>query len=203
MIRVEKAGIAFGGRWIFRDVSFTLGRGELLAILGRNGRGKTTLLRGLLGLQTWSSGRSEIDGEIGFVPQATEAPFAYSVLDVVLMGRARHLKLFQLPRADRLRSGARRSRHARHAEDFEGRRIDEISGGERQLVMIARALASGSGALVLDEPTSALDFHNQDIILATMRRVAREQGLAVIFSSHYPQHALHIADKVAAHERCR
>ena len=79
--------------------------------------------------------------------------------------------------------------------DFEGRRIDEISGGERQLVMIARALASGSGALVLDEPTSALDFHNQDIILATMRRVAREQGLAIIFSSHYPQHALHIADK--------
>jgi iron complex transport system ATP-binding protein len=62
-------------------------------------------------------------------------------------------------------------------------------------VMIARALASGSGALVLDEPTSALDFHNQDIILATMRRVAREQGLAIIFSSHYPQHALHIADK--------
>ena len=62
--------------------------------------------------------------------------------------------------------------------------------------MIARALASGSGALVLDEPTSALDFHNQDIILSTMRRMAREQGLAVIFSSHYPQHALHIADKV-------
>ena len=61
--------------------------------------------------------------------------------------------------------------------------------------MIARALASGSGALVLDEPTSALDFRNQDIILATMRRVAREQGLAIIFSTHYPQHALHIADK--------
>ena len=194
MIRVEKAGIAFGGRWIFRDVSFTLGRGELLAILGRNGRGKTTLLRGLLGLQTWSRGRSEIDGEIGFVPQATEAPFAYSVLDVVLMGRARHLKLFQLPRPVDY-AAARAALATLGLQTFEGRRIDEISGGERQLVMIARALASGSGALVLDEPTSALDFHNQDIILATMRRVAREQGLAVIFSSHYPQHALHIADK--------
>ena len=195
MIRVENAGIAFGGRWVFRDVSFALGRGELLAILGRNGRGKTTLLRGLLGLQPWSTGRSEVDGEIGFVPQASEAPFAYSVLDVVLMGRARHLKLFQVPRAIDY-AAARAALAKLGKEDFEARRIDQISGGERQLVMIARALASSGGALVLDEPTSALDFHNQDIILSTMRRVAREQGLAVIFSSHYPQHALHIADKV-------
>jgi iron complex transport system ATP-binding protein len=195
MIRVENAGVAFGGRWIFRTVSLSLARGELLAILGRNGRGKTTLLRCLLGLQAWSSGRSEVDGEIGFVPQAAETPFAYTVLDIVLMGRARHLKIFQLPRAVDY-AAARGALAMLGLEEFELRRIDEISGGERQLVMIARALASGSGALILDEPTSALDFHNQDIILSTMRRVAREQGLAVIFSSHYPQHALHIADKV-------
>jgi iron complex transport system ATP-binding protein len=195
MIRVVDAGVAFGGRWIFRNVSLALARGELLAILGRNGSGKTTLLRALLGLQPWSSGRSEVDGAIGFVPQAAEVPFAYSVFDIVLMGRARHLRTFQLPGPADF-AAAREALAMLGLEDFEQRRIDEISGGERQLVMIARALASRSGALVLDEPTSALDFRNQDVILATMRRMAREHGLAVIFSSQYPQHALHIADKV-------
>ena len=195
MIRVEDAGVAFGGRWIFRNVSLALARGELLAILGRNGRGKTTLLRALLGLQHWSSGHSEVDGVIGFVPQAAETPFAYSVLDIVLMGRARHLRTFELPGAADY-AAAREALAMLGLQDFEQRRIDEISGGERQLVMIARALASRSGVLMLDEPTSALDFRNQDVILSTMRRMAREHGLAVIFSSQYPQHALHIADKV-------
>jgi len=123
MIRVEEAGVAFGARWIFRNVSFALERGELLAILGRNGRGKTTLLRALLGLQTWSSGRSEVDGEIGFVPQATETPFAYTVLDIVLMGRARHLRLFQLPR-DIDCAAARNALAMLGMQDFETRRID-------------------------------------------------------------------------------
>ena len=195
MIRVEDAGVEFGGRWIFRNVSLALARGELLAILGRNGSGKTTLLRALIGLLPWSCGRSEVDGAFGFVPQTAEAPFAYSVLDIVLMGRARHLRTFQLPGpADY--AAAREALVLLGLQAFEQRRIDEISGGERQLVMIARALASCSGALVLDEPTSALDFRNQDVILSMMRRMAREQGLAVIFSSQYPQHALHIADKV-------
>jgi iron complex transport system ATP-binding protein len=195
MIRVEDAGVAFGSRWIFRNVSLAVARGELLAILGRNGRGKTTLLRALLGLQPWSSGHAEVDGAIGFVAQTAETPFAYSVLDIVLMGRARHLRTFQLPGpADY--AAAREALAVLGLQQFEQRRIDEISGGERQLVMIARALASSSGALLLDEPTSSLDFRNQDVILATMRRMAREHGLAVIFSSQYPQHALHIADKV-------
>src|SRR5262245_29938250 len=173
MIRVEDAGVAFGSRWIFRNVSLALESGELLAILGRNGRGKTTLLRALLGLQPWSSGRSEVDGAIGFVPQTAETPFAYSVLDIVLMGRARRLGTFQLPRpADY--GAAREALAMLGLQHFEQRRIDEISGGERQLVMIARALASGSSALMLDEPTSSLDFRNQDVILTTMRRMATE-----------------------------
>ena len=136
-----------------------------------------------------------MDGAIGFVPQTAETPFAYSVLDFVLMGRARHLRMFELPGfADY--ATAREALAMLGLQHFEGRRIDEISGGERQLVMIARALASRSGALMLDEPTSSLDFRNQDVILATMRRMAREHGLAMIFSTQYPQHALHIADKV-------
>lgn len=195
MIKVEGAGVAFGGRWIFRGVSFSLERGQRLAILGRNGRGKTTFLRALLGLERWSSGTASVDGAIGFVPQAAETPFAYTVLDVVLMGRARHLRTFQVPRPVDY-AAARDALALLGMAEFQSRRIDEISGGERQLVMIARALATGSDTLILDEPTSALDLNNQDIILSTLRRVANEQQLTIIFSSHYPQHALHIADSV-------
>jgi iron complex transport system ATP-binding protein len=78
---------------------------------------------------------------------------------------------------------------------FASRRIDELSGGERQLVLIARALASECDVLILDEPASALDFHNQDVILSTIRQVSHDRGLTVVFASHYPQHAIHVADR--------
>ena len=94
MIEVREAGMAFDERWIFRRLSFALPRGETLAILGRNGRGKTTLLRALLGLQPWSEGGARIGGSTGYVPQSASVPFAYSVLDLVLTGRVRHLGMF-------------------------------------------------------------------------------------------------------------
>ena len=86
VIEVRDAGMAFGARWIFRRLSFALPNGETLAILGRNGRGKTTLLRALLGLQPWSEGGARIFGSAGYVPQSASVPFAYSVLDLVLTG---------------------------------------------------------------------------------------------------------------------
>lgn len=194
MIEVQDAGMAFGGRWIFRRISFALPSGETLAILGRNGRGKTTLLRALLGLQPWSEGGARIHGSTGYVPQSASVPFAYSVLDLVLTGRARHLGMFQVPGEADYRA-ARAALEALGLLGFEERQIDELSGGERQLVLIARALASECEVMILDEPTSSLDFHNQDVILSTMRRVARQSGLTVVFASHYPQHAIHVADK--------
>jgi iron complex transport system ATP-binding protein len=194
MIEVEDAGMAFGARWIFRRLSFAIPSGQTLAILGRNGRGKTTLLRALLGLQPWSEGGAKILGSIGYVPQSAGVPFAYSVLDLVLMGRARHLGMFAVPGEPDYRA-ARAALAALGMLGFEGRRIDELSGGERQLVLIARALASECEVMILDEPTSSLDFHNQDVILSTIRRVARDSGLTVVFASHYPQHAMHVADK--------
>jgi iron complex transport system ATP-binding protein len=195
VIEVRDAGVAFGAKWVFRHLSLDLGAGEILAILGRNGQGKTTLLRGLVGLQSWSEGRAKIDGTLGYVPQSPTLPFAYSVLDIVLTGRARHVKMFAVPgRADR--EAARAALHALGISRFADRRIDELSGGERQLVLIARALASECTLLILDEPTSALDFRNQDMILATLRNFSHERGLTIVFASHYPQHAIHVADKV-------
>ncbi len=195
MIEVEDGGVSLGGRFVFRRLGFRLEAGQTLALLGRNGRGKTTLLRALLGLQRWSEGRARLDGSTGYVPQRTSTPFDFTVLEVVLTGRARHLGMLESP-------GVRDYRAAREALatlgmlDFEDRRIEELSGGERQLVFTARALASACDVLILDEPTSALDFHNQDMILSTLRRVSRERGLTVVFASHYPQHALQIADQV-------
>jgi iron complex transport system ATP-binding protein len=138
VIEVRDAGMAFGARWIFRRLSFVLPQGETLAILGRNGRGKTTLLRALLGLQPWSEGGARIFGSAGYVPQSASVPFAYSVLDLVLTGRARHLGMFAVPGEADYRA-ARAALEALGMLGFEERQIDELSGGERQLVLTARA----------------------------------------------------------------
>ncbi len=187
--------MALGGKFIFRHLSFRLEAGQTLALLGRNGRGKTTLLRALLGLQRWTEGRARLDGSTGYVPQRPGTPFDFTVLEVVLTGRARHLGMLESP-------GPADYEEARKALDdlgmlsFEHRRIEELSGGERQLVFIARALASACDMLILDEPTSALDFHNQDLILSTLRAINRARGLTIVFASHYPQHAAQLADRV-------
>lgn len=194
MIEVEDCGVSLGGRFVFRDLGFRLAPGQTLALLGRNGRGKTTQLRALLGRQRWTEGRASLDRSTGYVPQRTTTPFDFTVLEVVLTGRARHLKMLESPGV-RDHDAAREALAMLGMLDFEDRRIEELSGGERQLVFTARALASACDVLILDEPTSALDFHNQDLILSTLRRISRERGLTVVFTSYYPQHALQIADQ--------
>lgn len=193
MIDVEGAGAALGGRWIFRRLSFTVARGTTLVILGRNGQGKTTLLRALLGLRPLAEGRARIGGPVAYVPQNGNVPFAYTVLDVVLMGRARHVRMFTAPREVDY-AAARAALETLGMLSFAPRRIDQLSGGERQLVLIARALASECEVLIMDEPTSALDFRTQDLILSTIRHVSRERGLTTVFASHYPQHGMHVGD---------
>jgi iron complex transport system ATP-binding protein len=195
VIEVEDGGVALGGRDIFRRLSFRLEAGETLALLGRNGRGKTTLLRALLGLQSWTTGHARLDGSTGYVPQRTNTPFDFTVLEVVLTGRARHLGMLESPGAADY-AQARSALAVLGLQAFEDRRIETLSGGERQLVFIARALASECDILILDEPTSALDFHNQDLILATLRHINAERGLTIVFASHYPQHAAQLADRV-------
>lgn len=196
MIRARSIGYRHSSRspWLFAGLSFGLGRGQTLVLLGRNGRGKTTLLKCLAGLLAPSAGDIERRGLIGHVPQHFAPVFAYSVFDLVLMGRARHVGLFANPtRLDRAR--------ARDAIDLIGlgplaeRAVTTLSGGERQLVLIARAIASEAEILLLDEPASALDFRNQAIVLATLRRLADQRGLAIVMSTHDPSHALAIGDR--------
>ena len=184
-------------RAVFRDLSFRVPDGAVFAILGPNGRGKTTLLKTVLGLLRPSAGRVRIDGATGYVPQGTHLPFPYSVLDIVVMGRARGIAAFRSPgKADY--AAARRALDRLGFLGFADRPVTELSGGERQMVLIARAIASEAPILVLDEPTSALDFRNQDRVLGAIARIAREDRLTVLFTTHYPQHALHVADTALA-----
>jgi iron complex transport system ATP-binding protein len=190
------AGHSYDGRrWQFRDLDLDVAAGEIVAILGPNGRGKSTLLRTLAGLVKPQTGRIDTCPQTGFVPQDLAGNFPYSVLDVVLMGRARHVPLFRTPRASD-NDKALAALAAVGMADYAGRDINALSGGERQLVLIARALAGENRLLLLDEPASALDLKNQDSVLSLMRNLADRRKLAIGFTTHQPNHALAVADRV-------
>lgn len=196
MVATHGAGHSYDGRrWQFRDLDFGIGAGEIVAILGPNGRGKSTLLRALAGLLRPSTGKVAVCERTGFVPQDFSGSFPYSVLDMVLMGRARHVALFQTPRKIDVEK-AREALAAVGMADYETRNINALSGGERQLILIARALAGENAVLLLDEPASALDLKNQDGVLALLRDLADIKKLAIGFTTHQPNHAHAIADRV-------
>ena len=179
--------------WVLRGYSGRVERGRAFAILGPNGRGKTTLLKLLIGALKPVEGDLRVDGRIAFVPQLFQVSFPYTVLDMVLMGRARRLGLFATP-SRRDESAALTALERLGLADLVERPFDELSGGQRQLVIFARALASEADILVLDEPTSALDLKNQGIILEWIERLSREHGLTVVFTTHHPHHAHAVAD---------
>lgn len=196
MLEVSNAGFRYGGGpWVFRNCSFYAEAGDVVAILGPNGRGKTTLLKAILGLVVLAEGEVRRDGQFAYVPQSLGSAFEYSVLDMVLMGRARHIGLFGVPKNSDYEAAHQALDYLRISH-LTGRSFSALSGGERQLVLIARALASDCEFLILDEPASALDFRNQDLILDTLSALARERGLTILLTTHYPQHAVHLSTKV-------
>ncbi|MBL1257721.1 ABC transporter ATP-binding protein [Methylocystis sp. Sn-Cys] len=192
MIGLENAGVR-RGRWIFSDVSFAVEPGQTLAVLGPNGRGKTTLIKALAGLVPLAAGRRIAPPLIGYVSQAIGSDISYRALDVVVMGRALRLGLFGAPGAADYRAALDALEQVGAAQ-FAERPFDRLSGGERQIVLLARALATGSSALVLDEPASALDLANQNRLLAVLRDLKTAGRHAILFSTHLPQHALSVAD---------
>ena len=181
------------GPWIFEDVTVTASAGEVLAVLGPNARGKTTMLKCLSGLLAPVAGTVTSSGTIGYVPQSHAVAFSFTVLDIVLMGRARKVRIYSSPtNADRDAAlGALDRVGIPHlaTRDYGG-----LSGGERQLVLIARALVSGCDTIVLDEPASALDLRNQARVLTVLRGLA-DDGMSVVMTTHHPDHALHIAER--------
>jgi iron complex transport system ATP-binding protein len=181
------------GRWVFRHCAASIERGSVLALLGSNGRGKTTLLKLLLGVMRPSEGKIMVQGRAAFVPQLFQVSFDYSVLDMVLMGRAGRIGFLAQPsRKDEAAALAALDRFG--LTDLARRSFHDLSGGQRQMVIFARALVSEPDILILDEPTSALDLKNQFLILDQIAQLSRHDGLTVLFTTHHPHHALEIAD---------
>ncbi|WBL71880.1 ABC transporter ATP-binding protein [Serratia liquefaciens] len=195
LLKVEDLSFGWPGQApLFNALSLQLSRGEVLAVLGPNGRGKSTLMQLLLGTLPLQQGAVECVGGIGFVPQHFTVPFAYRVLDIVLMGRARYVGLFRSPSAQDHRL-AKDALQTLDMLEFAEREFGSLSGGQRQLVLIARALVMSCEVLILDEPTSALDLHHQDRVLSLISSLARERQMAVMFSTHQPNHAHAVADR--------
>ncbi len=216
--KLQATGLTFGydpARPVVQDVSFDVDAGEIVFLLGHNGSGKTSLLACLSGAQRAGAGRVTIDGRdvhamapaeraqrIGMIPQLHVAAFGYDVLDVVLMGRAPHLATFAAPthedRAIALASLDRVGLAGLHA-----RRYTELSGGERQMVLVARGLTQRCDVLLMDEPDAHLDPRNQLRVLEVVETLAREHGLSFVVSSHAPNSALMFADRVLLLRRGR
>lgn len=182
---------------VFENLSLEIPAGSTTAILGPNGAGKTTLLHLILGILTPASGqillgqrprqhyaRRELGRLIGLVAQDEAIPFNFTTLEYVLLGRAPYLPILQTPRPQDSRI-AQRALETVGMETMTERSVQTLSGGERQLVLIARALAQQPRILLLDEPTSHLDLGNKGRVLQLVRRLA-DDGVTVVFSTHEP-----------------
>jgi iron complex transport system ATP-binding protein len=209
-MKLDARDLAFGysGHPVGRDVSLTVEPGEVLCLLGPNGCGKTTLFKTLLGLLPAQGGTVEIDGmelagmkradvarRVAYVPQAGAGMFPYSALDLVLMGRTAHRGLFAGPTSED-RGIALGALDELGIADLAPRDVTRLSGGQRQLVLVARAIAQATPLIVMDEPTASLDFGNQVVVLSQVRRLAR-RGAGIVLSTHDPDHAFAVGNRVA------
>lgn len=193
---------------IFENITFNIEKGDILCILGPNGIGKTTLIKCLNGLHEINNGEillnkkniktlsfKEISKMIGYIPQGHIPSFPFLVFDVVLMGRTPYINLSAAPKEKDLTitENALKNIGIYHLKD---KPYTNLSGGERQLVFLARVLAQEPDILILDEPTSHLDFGNQIKLLEILENLSK-LGLAIVMSSHFPDHAFIACNKVA------
>lgn len=198
LLEINNAGFSYGEKTIFKNIGFKVEPGEIYCIFGPNGCGKSTLLECVLGLLKLDEGEILIGGKnanrmkpselaryAAYVPQMHEKTFPYKVLDFVLMGRAAYTRMLGSPgKADV--EIAVNALDTLGIGDFRDRPYTQLSGGELQLVMIARALAQETPVMVLDEPTSHLDFKNDIAILETIAQLATERNLAILMATHFP-----------------
>lgn len=195
-------------RKVFSEVTFSLKKGEVLCIIGPNGTGKSTLLRCMINLLRPCAGDVYVHGEhiseidrltlarkIAFVPQGYDVTFPYSIMEYVLMGRAPFISPFSSPKKEDIQVALNAIKEVGISHLIH-KHINEISGGEHQMALIARALAQNPEFLLLDEPTSHLDFGNQMQILDLIERL-RNRGISIVMTSHYPDHAIIVSDLVA------
>lgn len=199
IINMQDVRCGYKGKAVLDKFSANISSGEILCLLGPNGVGKTTLFKCILGLLPLIGGSITVNGRniqelsaadyakiIGYVPQAHTPPFSFNVFDVVVMGRSAHLGIWHQPGPKDIQIAATCLERL-EISHLANRVYTEISGGERQMVLIARALAQEPAFLIMDEPTNSLDFGNQARVLKNICLLA-EQGLGIIMTTHQPDH---------------
>ncbi|MDR2033248.1 MAG: ABC transporter ATP-binding protein [Helicobacteraceae bacterium] len=206
MLKTEKLRASYGSKTILRDISFLVEREEIVSILGANGSGKSTLLKTLCGILPYR-GEAQVDSldikklnakqrasAFSYVAQSVFMPFSFSVFDVALMGRFSQSPFgFDYSKADK--QAALNALEIVGAIGLKDRMFNAISGGERQLTIIARALAQESKIILLDEPVTGLDL-GATLRLLTLLQELRSQGKTILQTTHHPDHALRISDRV-------
>ena len=208
-IEVRALSFSYGRHPVLRELGFSVKKGTLTAVLGANGAGKSTLFRCLLGFLKPQAGeiflsdkplsaytRREMAAKIAYIPQSSEPIFNYTVLDTVLMGTTGTMNVLQRP-GEREREAALQAMRQLGIEALSERGIGRVSGGERQLALIARALVQNAEILIMDEPTANLDYGNQQRVLRQIRGLTA-RGYTVLLSTHNPEHALRYAHRVLA-----
>ena len=208
-MHVKDLKFAYGGHEVLKGISFDAKYGEFISVLGPNGVGKSTLFRCLLGLSAPTGGEVTVDGEritrmtpaelarkMAYIPQSHHPLFYFSVLDMVLMGTTSQLGRFAVPgkAQEKLALAALERMGIMHLKD---RGCGQISGGERQLVLIARAMAQQAKILVMDEPAANLDFGNKLRVMQTVKSLT-DDGYTIIQSTHDPEQAYLYSDKILA-----
>lgn len=207
-IAIEGLRVSLRGKTVLEEVNLQVEPGRFCALLGPNGVGKTTLLRSVLGLIKPEEGRlfllgreiktytrSQLARVVSYVPQGYHPLFAYSVLDLVVMGRNPGLSLFQVP-GTKDRALALQALRDLGIEALAGCQVHQISGGELQLVLLARGLVQNTPLMLLDEPTASLDIHNQRVIMDMLRKLADQRGKTLLVTVHDPNLALEYADDI-------
>lgn len=207
LLRTEQLAIGYGQKILLENIHFELNTRQICCLLGANGAGKSTFLKNLLGLQTplkgeiyWQDKKlsdyspTELARHIAYVPQAHTNFFPFLVKDMVLMGRSAFLKWYQTPKKEDL-DWAMFALNELEIAHLAQRYYHQLSGGEKQLVLIARAIAQQAQLLIMDEPTSSLDFGNQIRVLEKIKQL-QQQNMALLITTHNPQQAAYLAENI-------
>lgn len=208
IITVNDLHFSYPKRPVLEGIDFTLRRGEVVSLLGPNGCGKSTLIRLILKLinasrgEIWLNDKTlhryshrEIAEHIAYIPQYHNVPFNYSVLEMVIMGRVSKLGFFAAPSA-RDYTIAHEALERVGIADLAKRPFGQLSGGQKQMVLLARALTQGVDTFIMDEPVSGLDYGNQIRLLELIVSLST-QGYTFLKTTHYPDHALLVSSRVA------
>lgn len=204
LLEVNDLSFTYGNHEVLKNIDLSIGAGEVLCILGPNGCGKTTLLDCILGVHRLAGLQVYLKGQllqninvkekaklVSYIPQKHKESFPYRVKEIVVMGRAPYISGFGAPKKED-QEIVYNVLKSLNIEAFAEKIYSRLSGGEAQLVMIARALAQETDLLVMDEPTAALDFKNEGIILSNIIKLVKDQNKSILMATHFPNHAFQL-----------